>query len=122
MEFLALAIWLILAGTGAILGPFAASTPAVGLVALGGLGGLAASVLFIVLDAAIWTAWVQVGMAVLGLLGIGFSVAQLTNDQVISGTVAEEIQASIVGLDLFVYFTVLFVALLVATGGVEPVI
>jgi hypothetical protein len=122
MEFLALAIWLMLAGTGAALGPFAVTTPGVGLVALGGLGGLAASVLFIVFDAAMWAAWVQVGMAVLGLLGIGLSVAQLTNDQVISGTVAEEIQASIVGLDLFIYFTVLFVTLLIATGGVEPVI
>ena len=49
MEFLALAIWLLVAGTGAILLPHAVTTPGAGLAALAGLGGLTVCILYIVL-------------------------------------------------------------------------
>jgi hypothetical protein len=108
MEFLALVTWLVLAGTGAILAPFAFSTPGAGLAALAAFGGLTACILFVVLGAPLWAGWAQVGMAALGL--------------VISGSVAEELQASVVGLQLPIYCALAFVTLLVATQGVDAVV
>ncbi len=122
MEFLALVTWLVLAGTGAILAPFALSTPGAGLAALAAFGGLTACILFIVLGAPLLAGWVQVGMVALGLLGAGLAAAQLTNDRVISGSVAEELQAGVVGLQLPIYCALAFVTLLVATQAVDAVV
>ena len=86
MEFLAVLTWLLLAGTGMILLPFAITTPGAGLTGLAGLGGLSACVLFIALGAPDWAAWVQVGMAMLGLVGGSLAAAWLCDDRFTSGT------------------------------------
>ena len=122
MEFLALAIWLVLAGMAAVIAPFAITTPGIGLAALGAFGGVAASVLFIVLDGALWTAWTQLGLAIIGILGATVAVAQLSNDRVISGSTGEEVSAGVLGLQLPFYFTITFVALLMSLEWVDPVV
>ncbi len=95
MEFLALVTWLVLAGTGAILAPFAFS---------------------------LWAGWAQVGMAAVGLVGGGFAAAQLTDDRVTSGSVSQDLQSGVVGLQLPIYCALAFVTLLVAAQGVDAVI
>jgi hypothetical protein len=122
VEFLALLIWLLLAGTGAVLGPFAFMVPGSGLSALAGLGGMTACILFIVLGAPDWAAWAQVGLALLGILGATLAAAQLSNDRVISGSVGEELQAGVVGLQLPIYCAVMFVTLLTALQVTDPVV
>ena len=122
IEFLALLIWLLLAGTGAILVPAAFSTPGAGISALAAFTGTAACAVFIALGAPMWAGWAQVGLALLGILGATLAAAQLTNDRVISGSAAEEVQAGVVGLQLPFYFAVAFVALLIALQGTDPVV
>lgn len=122
MEFLALVIWLMLAGMAAIIAPFAFATPGAGLAALGAFGGTAACVLFIALGAPLWTAWTQLGLALVGILGTTLAVAQLSNDRVISGSTAEEVQAGVLGLALPFYFAVTFVVLLMAFEITDPVV
>jgi hypothetical protein len=122
MEFLALAIWLLLAGLGSVLAPFAFTTPGAGLAGLAAFGGATASVLFIVLDAPLWTAWAQVGFSLLGMVGGTLAAAQLNDDRFTSGSVSEQLQASAVGLQLPFYATVAFVTLLIALQAVDPVV
>lgn len=122
MEFLALAIWLVLAGMAAVIAPFAVTTPGIALAALGAFGGVAASVLFIVLDGELWTAWTQLGLALIGILGATLAVAQLSNDRVISGSVGEEVSAGVLGLQLPFYLTVTFVTLLMSLEWVDKVV
>ena len=122
MEFLALLIWLLLAGTGAILAPFAFTTPGAGIAALAAFGGTAACALFIVLDAPEWAGWAQLGLALLGILGATLAAAQLSDERVISGSVAEEVQAGVVGLALPFFCTVTFVTFLIALEITDPVV
>jgi hypothetical protein len=122
MEFISLLTWLVLAGGAALIAPVAITTPGSMLSVMASFGGVAAAVLFLVLDAALWTAWAQVALALLGLVGIALGALQLNDGELISGTVAEEIQASVLGMQLPFYFVVLFVALLLAFEGVDPVI
>jgi hypothetical protein len=122
VEFVALLIWLLLAGTGVVLAPFAFTTPGAGLSFLAAGGGLTVCVVYIVLGAPLWAGWVQLGLALLGILGVGLAAAQLLDDRVISGSVGEEVQAGVVGLQLPIYCTVTFVALLVALQGTDPVV
>jgi hypothetical protein len=122
MEFLTLLIWLLLGGLGTLLAPFALTTPGNALVALGAFGGTAAAVLYLVLDQPLWAAWAQVGAAAIGLLGSTFAAAQLFDGSSLTGGVAEEVEASALGLALPFFGTVLFCAMLIATQLVEPVI
>jgi hypothetical protein len=122
VEFLALLIWLLLAGAGTILAPFAVTTPGAGLSFLAAGGGLTVCVLYIVLDAPLWAGWVQLGLAALGILGAGLAAAQLLDDRVVSGSVGEEVQAGVVGLQLPFYFAVTFVTLLIALQATDPVV
>ena len=122
MEFVALLIWLLLAGTATVLAPFAFTTPGAGLSALAAFGGATACVLFIVLDAPLWTAWAQVGFAVLGMLGGTLAAAQLNDDRFATGSVMEQVQASAVGLQLPFYGTVAFVSLLMALEFTDPIV
>lgn len=122
MEILALVIWLMLAGLGMVLAPFAFTTPGAGISALAAFGGATAGVLFIVLGAPLWTAWAQVGFALLGMVGATLAAAQLNDDRFTSGSVAEELQASAVGLQLPFYATVAFVTLLMALQATDPVV
>ena len=122
VEFLTLITWLLLAGTGTVLLPFVLTTPGAGLAALAGVGGLAACVLFMVLDAPIWASWVQVGMAVLGIIGASLAAAWLCDGSSLSGSTGEEVQASILGLQLPFFGVATFLAALLALQIVEPVV
>jgi hypothetical protein len=122
MEFLALLIWLLLAGTGMVLAPFVFATPGAGLSLLASGGGLTAGVPYIVLDAPLSARWAQLGLALVGILGAGLAAAQLINDRVITGSVGEEVQAAVVGLQLPFYCAVTFVTLLIALQATDPVV
>lgn len=122
MEFLALLIWLLLGGLATVLAPFALTTPGNALAAGGVFAGVAGSILYIVLGAPDWAAWLQVGAAAVGLLGGTFATAQLVNGDNLTGGTGEEIEASALGLLLPFLATVLFCAAVLATGLVEPVV
>lgn len=122
MEILALLVWLLLAGTGAILLPFAFTVPGSGLSAMAGTGGMIVCILFIVLGAPVWAGWAQVGLASLGVVGATLAAAQLLDERFVIGSATEELQAAVVGLRLPFYFAVGFVTLLVALDMTEPVV
>jgi hypothetical protein len=122
MEFLALAIWLLLAGTAAVVAPFAVVSLGAGISALAAFGGTAACVLYIVLDAPEWAGWVQLGLAVLGILGATLAAVWLSDDRVVSGSTAEGLMAGAVGVQLPFYCAVTFVALLIALEATDPVV
>jgi hypothetical protein len=122
MEFLGLLTWLLLAGTGMVLLPFAVTTPGAGLAALGALGGLTACVLFIVLGAPNWAGWAQLAMALLGTLGAALAAASLCDERFTSGSAVQVFQAGVVGLQLPFFGVVTFVSLLIALQAVDPVV
>ena len=122
MEFLALAIWLLLAGTGAILLPHAVTTPGAGLAALAGLGGLTVCILYIGLDAPNWAGWTQLALTLLGVLGAALTAARVCDDRFTSGSGAEALQATIAGVLLPLYGALVFIAALIATHGTNPVV
>ena len=122
MEFLALLTWLLLAGTGLILLPAAIAVPGSGVEGLAALGGLAACILFMTLGAPDWAAWAQVGMAIVGILGGALAARWLCDDELISGTRGEVLQAEALGLALPFFGVVLFLSLLLAVHVVEPVV
>jgi hypothetical protein len=122
MEFLALLTWLVLAGAAMVLAPFAVTTPGSAMSVMAAFGGVAVSILFLVLGAPEWVPWVQAALALLGLIGVGLGALQLNDGQLISGTVGEELQASALGIQWPFYFIVLFIALLFCFNGVDAVI
>ena len=122
MEFLALLTWLLLGGTGLMLLPYALATPGAGLATLGGLGGLAACVLFIVLGAPNWAGWTQVGMALLGFVGAALAGTWLCDERHTSGSAAQVMQAGVVGLQLPFFGAVMCVSLLIAVHATHPVV
>ena len=122
MEFLALLIWLLVAGTGVVLAPFAFTTPGAGLSFLAAGGGTTACVLSIALGAPDWSAWAQVGMALLGIVGAGLAAAQLSDDRVISGSAGEVLQAGVLGLQLPFYCAVTYVTFLITLQATDPVV
>ena len=122
MEFLALLIWLLLAGLGMLLLPVAITMPGAGLAALAALAGTAVCVLWIALDAPGWTGWAQLGLAVLGIVGAGVAAGQIVDDRWITGSAIEEVGAAALGLALPFYGTLVVVTLLMATGATDPVV
>lgn len=122
MEFLALLIWLLLAGLGLILLPLAITVPGSGLAALAAFAGTAVAVLWIVLGAPAWTGWAQFGLSLLGILGGTLAAAQLLDERGITGAALEEHGAAALGLALPFYGALAFVTLLLATSAVEPVV
>ena len=122
MEIFALFIWLLLAGTGAVLAPFAVTNPAAGVAAFAAFGGATASVLFIALGAPDWAAWTQLGMALLGILGASLAAAWLSDERVVSGSAAEGVEAMVLGVQIPIYSAVTFVTLLVAAQVTDPVV
>lgn len=122
MEFLALVIWLLLAGTAAVVAPFAVVSLGAGIAALAAFGGTAACVLYIVLDAPEWAGWVQFGLALLGIFGATLAAMWLSDDRVISGSAAEGLMAGAVGLQLPFFFAVTFVTMLIALQATDPVV
>jgi hypothetical protein len=103
-----------LAGTSAALGPAVVTAPGALLSVLAGVGGLAGTVLFIVLDGATWAGWLAFAMSVVGVLGATLALPSLLDGPNVTGSVIEEIAASVVGLQLPLYGTAVFVSLLVA--------
>ena len=93
-----LAIWLLVAGTGAILLLHAVTTPGAGLAALAGLGGLTVCILYIGLDAPNWAGWTQLALTLLGVLGAALIAARVCDDRFTSGSGAEELQATVAGV------------------------
>jgi hypothetical protein len=122
MEILALLVWLLVAGMGLVLLPFSITTPGVALAAIGSQIGLVAGILFVALDEPDWAMWVQVGAAVLGILGAGIGVKWICDESFATGSAAEEVQAGVLGLQLPFYFVVAFLTLVVAFGGADPVL
>ena len=122
MEFLDLLTWLLLAGTGLILLPAAITVPGSGLVGLAALGGLTACILFMALGTPDWASWAQVGMAIVGILGGTLAARWLCDDELMSGTGAEVLQAGTLGLALPFFGVALFLSLLLAVHAVEPVL
>jgi hypothetical protein len=122
MEFVTVIVWLVLAGTAVFLLPGTIMVPGAALMVLAGVGGLAGGVLFIVLDAPGWAAWLQVGLAALGVAGATIAAGYLCSADDITGSSLEEVEASVVGLQLPFLATVLFAALLIAAHGVDPVV
>jgi hypothetical protein len=122
MEFLALLIWLLLAGTALVVAPFGFISLGAGISALAALGGTTACVLFIVLGAPEWAGWLQVGLAVLGILGATLAAMWLSDDRAISGSIAEGLMAGAVGLQIPFYCTATFVTLLIALQATDPVV
>ena len=122
MEIFALVIWLMLGGLATVMLPAGLSNPGAGITALAAFGGVAASILFIVLGAPVWAGWVQVGMAVLGIVGGTFAVAWLSDDTVITGSEYEGLAAGALGLALPFYGAAVFVTLLIALQVTDPVV
>jgi hypothetical protein len=116
MEWLALLVWLLLAGMGLAMGIGALSTPGAGLVPLAAVGGLATTVVFIITSSFVW-AWIAFGLAVLGIIATSVAAAFLvSSDRGISaaGQTGEEIQAAVAGIALPLFGTVVCMSLLVA--------
>ena len=122
MEFLALILWLTIAGMGLVLLPLAITVPGAGLAALAAMGGTAVCVLWIVLDAPEWTGWAQLGLAALGIVGGGLAAAQLVDARSISGSALEEAGAAVLGLALPFYAVLIAVTVLMSTGATDPVV
>lgn len=122
MEFLALVIWLMLAGLALVLLPLALTVPGAGLAALAALGGVVVSILWIVLDAADWTGWTQLGLSVLGIAAGGLAAAQIMDDRVVTGSSHEEPGAAALGAALPLYGALVFVTSLMASGAIDPVV
>ena len=122
MEFLALLLWLLLAGTAAVVAPFGVVSLGAGLSALAAFGGTAACILYIVLDAPDWAGWLMLGLAVLGIVGATLAAAWLSDDRAITGSAFEGLMAGAVGVQLPLYFTVTFVTLLIALQATDPVV
>ena len=122
MEILALVLWLILAPMGLVLLPVAVTAPGAAIAALAAMTGVVFAVLWIVLDAAEWTGWVQFGLAVAGMIGGGLAVSTLVDDRSISGSALEETGAAVLGLALPFYAVLILTTLLMATGAVDAVV
>jgi hypothetical protein len=122
MEFLALLIWLLLAGTAVVVAPFGFISLGAGISALAAFGGITAGVLYIVLDAPGWAGWAQFGLALMGILGATLAAVWLSDDRVISGSAAEGLMAGAVGLQLSFFFAVTFVTLLIALEVTDSVV
>jgi hypothetical protein len=101
MEWLALVVWLLVAGIGA---PLAITgvlvSPALGVQALAGVGGLALCVLYIVLGGGAALAWGSAAVAAVGVLAVLVGTAALVSDSRYgrgAGQTAEEVAASLAG-------------------------
>jgi hypothetical protein len=101
MEWLALVVWLLVAGIGA---PLAITgvlvSPALGVQALAGVGGLALCVLYIVLGGGAALAWGSAAVAAVGVLAVLVGTAALVSDSRHgrgAGQAAEEVAASLAG-------------------------
>jgi hypothetical protein len=104
MEWVALMVWIVIAllampvALGALSG-----APGLALQAVAAIGGLVFVALFIVLDGPLWTGWMAVGLAVLGIVtGLWGAERLLSDDRSVSADLQgiEELEAGILGVQL----------------------
>jgi hypothetical protein len=104
MEWVALMVWIVIAlmalpvALGALSG-----APGLALQAVAAIGGLVFVALFIILDGPVWTGWVAVGLAVLGIVADLWGAERLLSDnRPVSADLqgVEELEAGILGVQL----------------------
>jgi hypothetical protein len=104
MEWVALMVWIVIAllampvALGALSG-----APGLALQAVAAIGGLVFVALFIVLDGPLWTGWMAVALAVLGIIGGLWGAERLlSDDRSVSADLQgiEELEAGILGVQL----------------------
>jgi hypothetical protein len=122
VEFFALLIWLLLGGLATAVAPLGLTNPSAGITALAAFGGAGACILFIALGAPVWAGWVQVGMAMLGIVAGTFAVAWLSDDALITGSEFEGLAAGALGVALPFFGAAAFVTLLIALQVTDPVV
>ena len=117
MEWLALAVWILVAAVGLALTRGTLAAPTLGLQAIAGVTGLVLCVLFIVHDGGIGLAWGAFAAAVVGLVAVGAAGATLASEEHgigPAGQRAEERAASLAGVELALYIAATGIALLMA--------
>jgi hypothetical protein len=122
MEFIALALWLLLGGLGMLLLPAAITAPGAAIAAIAAFTGVVIAILWIVLDAPEWTGWAQLGLALLGIVGATLATRTLVDDRNVTGSAVEEVGAAALGLVLPFYGALIAVTLLMAVGATDPVV
>jgi len=117
MEWLALAVWLLVLLVALPLGGGAFSAPPLGLAPLLAIAGLALAIVFAV-DGVAGVAWAGVAVAAAGVLATGAGAAQLIADED-PATRAVEHEAAFAGAALPLYATAAACSLLaaLAAGG-----
>jgi hypothetical protein len=104
MEWVALVVWIVVAmlalpvAAGALSGSIG-----LGLQAVAAIGGLVFCALFIILDGPLWTGWLAVGMAVLGIVtDVWGADTLLSAERRVSADLQglEELEAGLLGVQL----------------------
>ena len=119
MEWLALVLWLMIAGLALPLGLGAIAQLAFGVQAPAVLGALGLSIVFIATGGEDWIAWAAFGCAVVAALAVAVGAAWVVSgDRPVShlGQTHEETLAAIAGIELPLVLTGVAINLLVALG------
>jgi hypothetical protein len=104
MEWVALLVWIVVVmlalpvAAGALSG-----APGLGVQAVAAIGGLVFCALFIILDGPLWTGWLAVGMAVLGIVtDVWGAETLLSEERAVSADLQgiEELEAGLLGVQL----------------------
>jgi hypothetical protein len=104
MEWVALLVWITVAllalpvAAGALSG-----APGLGMQAVAAIGGLVFCALFIILDGPLWTGWLAVGMAVVGIVtDVWGAETLLSGERAVSAGLQdmEELEAGLLGVQL----------------------
>ena len=119
MEWLALVLWLMIAGLALPLGTGAIAQLAFGVQAPAVLGALGLCAVFIVTDGTEWVAWAATGCAVVAALAVAVGAAWIVSgDRQVShiGQTHEETLAAIAGIELPLLVVGIAINLAVALG------
>jgi hypothetical protein len=120
MEWVAVITWGLVVAVALPLARGASFFPPLGLQAIAGVAGLALCVVFLAVDDAPAVAWGAVAAAVVGLISAGVGAVWLMGDgHAVSGPAqqhAEELDASLEGVELPLFGLVATFALLMALG------
>ena len=119
MEWVALVLWLTIAGLAMALGAGAIAQLAFGVQAPAVLAALALTVVFIVTDGTEWVAWAALGCTVVAALAVAVGAAWVVSgDRSVSyiGQTHEETLAAIAGIELPLLMVMILIHLGVALG------
>lgn len=104
MEWVALLVWITVASLALPVAAGALSgVPGLGMQAVAAIGGLVFCALFIILDGPLWTGWLAVGMAVVGIMtDLWGAETLLSGERVVSADLQgmEELEAGLLGVQL----------------------